>query len=70
MHTYIWGMCTLILRILLLYSFHEISRSTYVVEIEAVDDMVSVNVPENISGDVAGNKNLASNILRVTHCKG
>lgn len=63
-------MCTLILRILLLYSFREISRSTYVVEIEAVDNMVSVNVPENISGDVAGNKNLASNILRVTHCKG
>ncbi|CAL9031034.1 unnamed protein product [Prunus brigantina] len=50
-----------------LQSFREISRSIYVVEIEAVDDMVSVNVPENISGDVAGNKNLASNILRVTH---
>ncbi|BBH03798.1 hypothetical protein Prudu_014762 [Prunus dulcis] len=48
--------------------FHEISRSTYVVEIEAVDDMVSVNVPENISGDVAGNKNLASNILRRIAC--
>ncbi|XWS50937.1 hypothetical protein CRYUN_Cryun12cG0134000 [Craigia yunnanensis] len=48
-------------------SFHEISRSIYAAEIRADDDVVSVNVPENVTGDVAGNKNLASNILRVRH---
>ncbi|KAM1129088.1 hypothetical protein ACFXTH_038956 [Malus domestica] len=50
-----------------LQSFREISKSTYIAEIQGVDDIVSVNVPENTSGDVAGNKNLASNVLRVTH---
>ncbi|XP_050376974.1 uncharacterized protein LOC126794334 [Argentina anserina] len=50
-----------------LQSFHEISRSMYAVNIEAINDSVSVNVPENVSGDVAGNKNLASNVLRVSH---
>lgn len=39
------------------------------VEIQADDDIVSVSVPENVTGDVAGNKNLPSNILRVRHCK-
>lgn len=58
------------MRIFTIYSFREISKSTYIAEIEGVDDIVSVNVPENTSGDVAGNKNLASNVLRVTHCKG
>ena len=53
----------------MLSSFHEISRSIYAAEIRADDDVVSVNVPENVTGDVAGNKNLASNILRVRHCK-
>ncbi|KAK9926859.1 hypothetical protein M0R45_024068 [Rubus argutus] len=51
----------------LLQSFHEISRSMYAVNIEAANDIVSVNVPENVSGDVAGNKNLASNVLQVSH---
>lgn len=37
------------------------------VEIQADDDIVSVSVPENVTGDVAGNKNLPSNILRVRH---
>lgn len=41
----------------------------YTVNIEAINDIVSVNVPENVSGDVAGNKNLASNVLQVSHCK-
>ncbi|KAL6177481.1 hypothetical protein ACLB2K_049007 [Fragaria x ananassa] len=50
-----------------LQSFQEISRSMYTVNIEAINDIVSVNVPENISGDVAGNKNLASNVLQVSH---
>ena len=50
-------------------SFHEINRSIYAAEIRADGNAVSVNVPENVTGDVAGNKNLASNILRVRHCK-
>ncbi|XP_038709363.1 uncharacterized protein LOC120004167 isoform X2 [Tripterygium wilfordii] len=50
-----------------LQSFSEISRSTYIVEIEHVDDLVSVKVPENVAADVAGNKNLASNVLQVRH---
>lgn len=49
--------------------FHEISRSKYIVEIQADDDVVSVNVPQNVTRDVAGNKNLASNVLQVRHCK-
>ncbi|XP_034673186.1 uncharacterized protein LOC117904606 isoform X2 [Vitis riparia] len=50
-----------------LQSFNAISRSTYTTEIKADHDVVSVNVPENITGDVAGNQNLASNILQVRH---
>ncbi|XP_062116214.1 uncharacterized protein LOC133830289 isoform X2 [Humulus lupulus] len=48
-------------------SFHEISRSTYIVDIQARADVVSVNVPENVTKDVAGNKNLGSNVLEVRH---
>ncbi|KAK3228156.1 hypothetical protein Dsin_008018 [Dipteronia sinensis] len=47
--------------------FYEISRSIYITEIKAVNDIVSVNVPENVTGDVAGNKNLPSNVLLVRH---
>ena len=50
-------------------SFHEISRSKYIAEIKADDDILSVSIPQNVIGDVAGNKNLASNILQVRHCK-
>ncbi|XP_010663149.1 uncharacterized protein LOC100257111 isoform X2 [Vitis vinifera] len=50
-----------------LQSFNAISRSIYTAEIKADHDVVSVNVPENITGDVAGNQNLASNILQVRH---
>ncbi|KAE8709627.1 hypothetical protein F3Y22_tig00110328pilonHSYRG00010 [Hibiscus syriacus] len=46
-------------------TFHETSGSIYAAEIRADDDVVSVSVPENVTGDVAGNKNLASNVLRV-----
>ncbi|RDX70074.1 hypothetical protein CR513_50717, partial [Mucuna pruriens] len=53
----------------LLKSFHEIRRSTYIVELQADDDTVFVSVPENVTRDVAGNKNLASNFLQVRHCK-
>ncbi|XVF54085.1 hypothetical protein PTKIN_Ptkin05aG0152700 [Pterospermum kingtungense] len=48
-------------------SFQKISKSIYAVEIRAYDGVVSVSVPENVTGDVAGNKNLASNILQVRH---
>ncbi|KAF8399728.1 hypothetical protein HHK36_015599 [Tetracentron sinense] len=50
-----------------LINFREISRSIYTVDILANSNLVSVNVPENITGDVAGNTNLASNILQVRH---
>lgn len=50
--------------------FYEVSRSIYTVEIQAADDgVISVNVPENVTGDVAGNKNLASNVLQVRKCE-
>lgn len=50
-------------------SFHEISRTKYVAQIQADNDIVSVIVPQNATADVAGNKNLASNVLQVRHCK-
>ncbi|XP_054821268.1 uncharacterized protein LOC129320105 [Prosopis cineraria] len=52
-----------------LRSFHEISRSIYIIELQADDSVVSINVPENVTHDIAGNKNLASNVLQVRHCK-
>lgn len=54
---------------LLLPSFREIRWSTYMIELQADDDLVFVSVPENVTRDVAGNRNLASNVLRVRHCK-
>ncbi|KAK9108120.1 hypothetical protein Syun_024131 [Stephania yunnanensis] len=50
-----------------LQSFQEVSRSVYVVEIHADDEVISVHIPENITRDVAGNSNLGSNILQVRH---
>ncbi|CAK9156552.1 unnamed protein product [Ilex paraguariensis] len=50
-----------------LQSFHEMSRSIYAVDIQADDDIIFVSVPENITADVAGNRNLASNIMQVRH---
>ncbi|XP_061952600.1 uncharacterized protein LOC133675283 isoform X1 [Populus nigra] len=50
-----------------LQGFHEISTSKYIAEIKADDDILSVSIPQNVIGDVAGNKNLASNILQVRH---
>ncbi|CAA7410296.1 unnamed protein product [Spirodela intermedia] len=44
-----------------------VSRSIYVAEIHADEDVVSLNVLDNKTVDVAGNLNLASNILRVRH---
>ena len=57
------------MKILPFFSFREISRSLYAVELQADHDIISVNVPENVTEDVAGNKNLASNVLQVRHCK-
>ncbi|XP_057442927.1 uncharacterized protein LOC130734497 isoform X2 [Lotus japonicus] len=51
----------------LLKSFHHINWSTYIVELQADDDHVFISVPENVTRDVAGNKNLASNVLQVRH---
>ncbi|MED6120455.1 hypothetical protein PIB30_020959 [Stylosanthes scabra] len=51
----------------LVKSFHEFRRSTYIVELQADDDLVFVSVPENVTRDVAGNKNLPSNVLQVRH---
>ncbi|WCJ36094.1 hypothetical protein M5689_017313 [Euphorbia peplus] len=50
-----------------LRSFREVTRSKYVAQIHADGDFVSINVPQNVTGDVAGNKNLASNVLLVRH---
>lgn len=58
----------ILILLLMLSSFQEIRRSIYILEIQANADTVSVNVPENVTGDVAGNKNLPSNVLQVKHC--
>nr|XP_023928271.1 uncharacterized protein LOC112039619 [Quercus suber] len=39
----------------------------YTIVIKADQDIVSVNVPESVSGDVAGNKNQPSKVLEVMH---
>ncbi|URD81960.1 transposon protein [Musa troglodytarum] len=48
-------------------SFHEITKSTYIIEIHGNGSVISVEVPENKTTDIAGNKNLASNLLQVNH---
>ena len=50
-------------------SFHEITMSIYIIEINGNDSLISVEVPENKTVDIAGNKNLRSNILQLKHCK-
>ncbi|KAI3765845.1 hypothetical protein L2E82_15891 [Cichorium intybus] len=47
--------------------FRELSKSVYSFEIQPTKDMVMVQVPENVTTDVAGNKNLASNVLQLLH---
>ncbi|KVI06308.1 uncharacterized protein LOC112509183 [Cynara cardunculus var. scolymus] len=47
--------------------FREISKSIYSLEIQPTEDTVFVHVPENVTTDVAGNKNLASNTLKLLH---
>uniref|UniRef100_A0A7N0SVN3 Bacterial Ig-like domain-containing protein n=1 Tax=Kalanchoe fedtschenkoi TaxID=63787 RepID=A0A7N0SVN3_KALFE len=50
-----------------LQSFREISWNSYSAEIRAEHDIVSVSIPENVTGDVAGNRNVPSNILQIRH---
>ncbi|XP_010426289.1 PREDICTED: uncharacterized protein LOC104711297 isoform X2 [Camelina sativa] len=50
-----------------LESFEELSGSIYIVYVKANTSTISVKIPENVTQDVAGNKNLASNILEVKH---
>ncbi|XP_023541254.1 uncharacterized protein LOC111801476 isoform X1 [Cucurbita pepo subsp. pepo] len=50
-----------------LQSFSKTGRSVYSVEVRAEDEVVFVSVPENVTVDVAGNHNVASNILQVWH---
>ncbi|RRT85447.1 hypothetical protein B296_00001262, partial [Ensete ventricosum] len=47
--------------------FHEITKSTYIIETHSNGSVISVEVPENKTTDIAGNKNLASNLLQVNH---
>uniref|UniRef100_A0A7I4EM59 Bacterial Ig-like domain-containing protein n=1 Tax=Physcomitrium patens TaxID=3218 RepID=A0A7I4EM59_PHYPA len=51
-----------------LRSFKEIDKSTYILEVTAIDnELVTVSVPENQTVDVAGNYNLASPNSQVRH---
>ncbi|KAL3512805.1 hypothetical protein ACH5RR_025522 [Cinchona calisaya] len=47
--------------------FQELSWKVYTLDVQADDGVISISIPENIAEDVAGNKNLASNILHVRH---
>lgn len=50
-------------------SFREMSKRIYIIETQAENDTITISVPENVTQDVAGNKNMASNVLQVKHCK-
>ncbi|KAG0558527.1 hypothetical protein KC19_10G034900 [Ceratodon purpureus] len=51
-----------------LMSFKEIDKSTYTLEVKAMDNkLVSLTVLENQTSDVAGNYNLASSSMQVRH---
>ncbi|KAF5933104.1 hypothetical protein HYC85_029275 [Camellia sinensis] len=50
-----------------LQSFCEVSRSLYVLETQADDHTILISIPENVTQDVSGNKNVASNVLQVRH---
>ena len=45
------------------------SKRIYVVEAQPDNDTISISIPENVTQDVAGNKNMASEVLQVEHCK-
>ncbi|XP_021718909.1 uncharacterized protein LOC110686621 [Chenopodium quinoa] len=50
-----------------LESFEELTRNLYVAFLQAYEGIMSVSIPENMTADVAGNLNLASNVLQVRH---
>ena len=52
-----------------IFSFEEVCNGIYTIVIKADQDIVSVKVPQSVSGDVAGNKNQPSDVLQVMHCK-
>ncbi|GAA0161748.1 hypothetical protein LIER_17992 [Lithospermum erythrorhizon] len=49
------------------HSFRELSRSVYTVAVQADGENIMVSIPENVTSDIAGNQNLASNTLQVKH---
>lgn len=51
------------------YSFQEMSRRSYTCRVRADSDAISISIPENITADVSGNGNRASNTLQVRHCR-
>ena len=61
--------CSFPMIIINIFSFKEVRNHIYAVVIKADQDIVSVNVPENVTGDAAGNKNEPSNVLQVMHRK-
>ena len=61
-----WSFPMIIINI---FSFKEVKNHIYTVVIKAEQDIVSVSVPENVTGDAAGNKNEPSNVLQVMHRK-
>lgn len=50
-------------------SFIEVTRRIYTAHIRADTDVISIYIPENVTSDVSGNGNGASNTLQVRHCK-
>ncbi|KAL4198739.1 hypothetical protein AMTRI_Chr03g47550 [Amborella trichopoda] len=50
-----------------LQSFDEVSRNLYTAYVKIDSSAVTIEIPENITGDVAGNRNTASNLLQVSH---
>ncbi|XP_042036904.1 uncharacterized protein LOC121782957 [Salvia splendens] len=50
-----------------LQSFQEVTRRSYTAHIRADRDAISVYIPENVTSDVSGNGNVASNTLQVRH---
>ncbi|KAH9604781.1 hypothetical protein KSS87_002927 [Heliosperma pusillum] len=47
--------------------FQQINKNIYVAMLEAFEGIMSVSIPENMTADVAGNLNMASNVLHVRH---
>ncbi|KAL2935960.1 Cysteine--tRNA ligase [Bienertia sinuspersici] len=45
----------------------ELTKNVYIALIQAYEGIMSISIPENITADVAGNPNLASNHLHLRH---